>query len=409
MKFNYIILSTLLITTSSLDAAAEMPAYPICTLSNSRMSSLIPSQVTETINAVNGIAATQRYSGGVVWIHGDTSLYALNSPSPTLSNSWEFQDERVSKGVDMALGPCIPRDARGENCLFIASIGLDTPVADRAIYTAQEPYPISSIDSPLATTRSPVMYELDEGEEAPDARSLAVRPYTGSLYIVAYEADEARVFEASAPQAPGDTLTFRAIGKIGLDRPTSADFSPDGAFLIVRNATDAIELKLNGYDSASITAALSAPSVKMPLEPDTDGGSITYAQLDNREYGPATTQSQNWDIAAFEVYTAGANGAQPLWRYSYNYSCQDPDRYNPPYRPPDMNAADMDTADISTADMDTADISTADMDAVDMGAADMGDSGDDEGCTSAGTAAPAALLWLLAPLWARIRRRKDTH
>jgi Synergist-CTERM protein sorting domain-containing protein len=273
----------------------------------------------------------------------------------------------------MARGQCRPNDGSGKDCLFIADISADTPIAERAIYAVFTPDPNNPTREPLTSERYPIAYELGEGEEAPNALSLAVHPYTGSLYIVAHEADEARIFEAAAPKATGDTLTFRLIGKIGLNRPTSADFSPNGAFLIVRNATNAIELKLEGN---SITTASLESGVRMRLEQDLRGGSITYAALNTSH---SASGRSDRDIVPFEVYTAGSTSAQPIWRYSYTEICTEPWRDYPPSKP------------------------------ADMGAADMGDDGDEGGCTSAGTAAPAALLWLLAPLWARIRRRKDTH
>jgi uncharacterized protein (TIGR03382 family) len=342
------------------------------------MTTKLSNDSTNEIGAIDGLAGTHRYSN-VVWVRSGEELYALNTFT---RGPWKV--EGASVGVDMALGWCNPRNVSRGDCLFIADIGADTPVADRAIYKVPEPDPNSSAREPLTAERHPIVYELGEGEEAPDARSLAVHPLTGSLYIITHEADEARVFEAAAPNAPGDTLTFRLVGKVGLDRPTSADISPDRSttveitleanFLLVRNATDAVEIKLN--KSSSVGAALSEPGARLRLEPDADGDSIAYAQLD--AYGDRSVSwyhlatPQNQDIAPFELYTASNSGAQPLWRYSY--PCDRP----PKPEPTSMNQPD------------------------------LGDGGD-EGCTSAGTAAPAALLWLLAPLWARIRRRKDTH
>jgi Synergist-CTERM protein sorting domain-containing protein len=82
-----------------------------------------------------------------------------------------------------------------------------------------------------------------------------------------------------------------------------------------------------------------------------------------------------------------------------------PDMSTPPS---DLGVEDMNDASEMSWGMDMNDAPEMSW-GVDMGAADMSDASEDgpgEGCSSAGASAPAALLWLLAPLAARVRRRK---
>jgi hypothetical protein len=365
MKFNYIIISMLIITASSLNAAAEMPPAPLCEISSDRMSTLISLRREN----VNGIAGANS-SDNIIWLHHGVMIEVVRKNYAARLAPWSVADARVSAGVDMARGQCNPGEFMGKDCLFIADISADTPVADRALYKVNVPSAADTTREPLASERYPIAYELSEGEEAPDALSLAVHPSTGSLYIITHEADEARIFEAAAPKATGDTLTFRAIGKIGLDRPTSADFSPDGVFLLVRNATDAIEFKLEGN---SITAASLESGERMTLEQETGGNSITYAALNLPSYN-YSNNLPNKDIAPFEVYTASAD-AQPLWRYAYTESC----RSSPTSEPPSMNQPN----------------------------AGSSSSGDESGCTSAGGGAASDLIWALPLMFGAARRRRS--
>jgi Synergist-CTERM protein sorting domain-containing protein len=309
----------------------------------------------------------------------------------------------------MAIGLCNPRNVSRGECLFIADIDAGTAIEARAIYKVREPLLGSANTQPLAAERYPIAYDLPEGEEAPAAASLGVHPLTGTFYIVTREANEARVFEGAAPNLPGDTITFRAVGKVGLDQPTGADMSPDGNFFIVRNATDAVEYNVVNADMA---ATLAEPGERLPLEDDGGGQSIAYAPLEepsgfSSNIIPTAFEVRHQKNRPFNLYTAGASAAQSF--FYYGYLCDAPPRPEPydmrPPSPMDMgNAADMGASDLGLFE---------DMDAPeDMGdAAEMGDAqgdGESGGCSSASASAPAALLWLLAPLVA-LRKRRRGH
>ncbi len=379
MRYTHIILSTLCAVSLVSEASAESPANQKCYLSEDRRSERLANLGAEQLDTINGLAVSHTQQQ-MLWIRSGTKLKARTTGGGVPLASWEVS---APAGADMALGLCNPRNVSRGDCLFIADIDAETAVEERAIYKVSEPQRRFMNTQPLTAERYPIVYDLAEGEEAPDAASLSVHPLTGTFYIVTREANEARVFEGAAPNLPGDTITFRAVGKVGLDQPTSADMSPDGKFFIVRNATDAVEYKLVNADMA---ATLAEPGERLPLEDDGDGQSIAYAPL--QVYSTfIDIYLQTHTIQPFDIYTDGASSAQPVFYYSY--LCDAPPRPEPyDMRPP------------SPRDMGISD---------DMGTPDMDDApGDDEdgGCSSAGASAPAALLWLLAPLAARVRRRK---
>jgi uncharacterized protein (TIGR03382 family) len=405
MRYTHIILATLCAVSLVSEAFAESPATPSCYLSKDRRSDQITNQGFAQLDTIDGIAVS-RTQRDVLWTRSGSKLDARDRYRITTPWSWEVD---APAGADMALGLCNPRNVSRGDCLFIADIDAGTAVEARAIYKVPEPMQGSMNTQPLAADRYPIAYELAEGEEAPDAASLSVHPLTGTFYIVTREANEARVFEGAAPNLPGDTITFRAVGEVGLDQPTGADMSPDGAFFIVRNATDAVEYKMVNADMA---AALMEPGERLPLEQDGDGQSIAYARL-QVDYGFINIYLQTHTTKPFDLYTAGVSGSQPL--FYYGYLCEQgplpepydmrppgPDNRDMGYRP-DMNA---EPSDLGVTDMgDAPDTGVSD----DMETPDMGDASEDgpgEGCSSAGASAPAALLWLLAPLAARVRRRK---
>lgn len=408
MNRRHTLILTAALCAAPLTASAEQPPPTICEVSDRQYSQEGPQLQSSRLDEISGLAVS-RVQPNVMWVHNDSgdapNIYAVNSLNGELIGAWKVRGASASDWEDMALARCDSKDPSSRDCLFIADIGNNSRGrTDQVIYRVREPNALGAATDATQTTVEasdafPVVYELPAGEPEPnpDAESLAVHPVTGKLYIVTKEQGKGRVLESDPPGAPGTPLTFRVIGEVDLPTPTAADISRDGSLLIVKSYFEAREYKITNND---VGAAVQAEGRQIILKLEPQGESIAYA-----EYVPDTPAdyyTTEDDSNPYDFYTISEKESQPIWRYSYE--C---DIYRPPITPephdmgtdeePDMGAP---PSDLGVEDMaDAPDAGSA----ADMGGASSGGAGD--GCSSAG-AAPAALLWLLAPLVARVRRRK---
>jgi uncharacterized protein (TIGR03382 family) len=427
MRYTHII-SLAALGAAPLAASAEMPPWSdyqseiICRVSNRQYSIDGPQLQSSRLVDISGLAAS-RWQTNVLWVHnsaGDApNLYAVNAWTGALSGTWIVRDASAIDWEDLAQGLCDHGDASKGSCLFIADIGDDAlERTDQMIYRVREPDTRGVMPGEeLMTERAdafPVVYELPAGEPNPDAESLAVHPVTGKLYIVTKEQGKGRVLESDPPGAPGAPLTFRVIGEVDLPTPTAMDINPTGSLLIVKGPREVREYHILNND---VRAAVQSAGRQLAVAPELQGGAISYTN-----FIP--------NIQADKVLTYGGDIQYDLYTISdkqirrYSHEC-DLERQPVSMRPEphDMGTnerPDMSTppSDLGVEDMNDASEMSWGMDmndapemswGVDMGAADMSDASEDgpgEGCSSAGASAPAALLWLLAPLAARVRRRK---
>jgi uncharacterized protein (TIGR03382 family) len=390
MRYTYII-SLAALCAAPLAASAEMPPQtdwpPVarCHVSDRPYSVDGPQLQSASLDEISGLAAS-RWQTNVLWVHnsaGDApNLYAVNALNGERLGTWEVRDARAVDWEDIALSVCDPAGSTGY-CLFIADIGDDARErTDQMIYRVREP---STRDAALGMTQLteradafPVVYELPAGEPEPnpDAESLAVHPVTGKLYIVTKEQGKGRVLESDPPGAPGTPLTFRVIGEIVLPTPTAADISSDGARLVVRGESEAREYKITAND---VRSAIQADGAQIARSLEPLGGSIAYTSFIPDL--PSDIIKTDDNTTPYDLYIISGKERPQLKRYSHACDAVYPPVIRP--EPHDMGINEQ---------------------------PDMGEPSEDgagEGCSSAGASAPAALLWLLAPLAGLLRRRRE--
>lgn len=181
----------------------------------------------------SGIAAGRR-APGVFWAHndsGDPVLFALNEQG-AITRRVVVTGAGVDDWEDIAVGPC-PHGS----CVYIADIGDNSVTRDRIIvYRAPEPTPGD------AATKAADVFEAVYPDGAHDAEALFVTSDSEIYIITKGDPGPVALYRFPRPLTPGKRVRLQRVGSPLIDskkvdakdRPTAADISPDGRWVVVR-------------------------------------------------------------------------------------------------------------------------------------------------------------------------------
>lgn len=195
----------------------------------------------------SGLAVSRR-TPGVLWTHNDsgndTTLFAIDASGailgrirvPVRTRDWE----------DVSAAPC-----EAGSCLYIADIGDNRGERGSVrIHRVPEPAPAD------AETAAPESFEARYEDGPHNAEAMFV--LDSALFIVTRDREGA-VYRTAVP-SPGERLTFRRIGALGLEAVTDAETSRDGATVVVRTSDEAVL-----YRGAALLRGVIEPAVRIPI------------------------------------------------------------------------------------------------------------------------------------------------
>lgn len=250
-------------------ASLRSPASPTFAAGVSQGSVLV-SGLTEC----SGIIAS-RNNANVLWVHNDSGnsarLFALD-PQGRRLGTYTLTGATHIDYEDIAIGP---GPLPNVSYLYVGDIG-DNGASRSNIRVYQIPEPAvharQYTNPPTVGVKGVRAITLTYPDDPHNAESLFVDPITADLFIVTKENKTSRVYTASkAALDSGTNITLVFAGELPFDVPSSADISPTGEEIIVRQEDFAqLWTRTNGQSISSAFAGIpvSIPVVGTPLEPN---------------------------------------------------------------------------------------------------------------------------------------------
>jgi len=206
---------------------------------------------SDEITESSGLAAS-KCRGGVLWTHNDSGggpfLYAIGTKGERLE-TWKVTSAKNIDWEDIALR----KDPDGKCYLYIGDTGNNTGRRDEfTVYRIPEPAALkksSSRKMPGETAQAEIL-RFSYSNRHPDAETLLVEPFSGSIYVITKRIyDAAGVFKLK-PDFDADTIQNAekiadiSVPSIPNGLLTSGDISPDGKHIVLCDYFAGYELSL---------------------------------------------------------------------------------------------------------------------------------------------------------------------
>jgi hypothetical protein len=180
----------------------------------------------------SGVAASRR-TPGLFWAHndsGDPVIFNIDSQG-AIKRRVRVTGAAVDDWEDIAVGPC-PQGS----CVYIADIGDNSGTRKHiTLYRVVEPAPGDAATKPVEA------FQAVYPDGPHDAEALFVSQDSDVFLITKGDPGSVALFRFPRPLASGTPLQLQRIGEPvagprveSRDRPTGADMSPDGQWVVVR-------------------------------------------------------------------------------------------------------------------------------------------------------------------------------
>jgi hypothetical protein len=187
----------------------------------------LPASLPELPDA-SGVAASQR-TPGLLWAVNDSApvLFGIDDAGEVTAHL-TVEGAPITDWEDVSVGRC----ARG-SCLYIADIGDNKERrASVRLYRIPEPGPHEK------ATAAAEIFEAQYPDRPHDAEGLFVTP-DGTAYLLTKESRTGALYRFP-PLEPGKMLTLERLAVLPVPNITDADASPDGDWVLVRNADELV-------------------------------------------------------------------------------------------------------------------------------------------------------------------------
>jgi hypothetical protein len=183
---------------------------------------------------LSGLAQSQRYPG-LLYVHEDSGnaneVYMTNTAGDDLGkiildgvSNRDWEDIAYGPGPDAA-----------KKYIYVAEIG-DNDAIYKSIFVYRFAEPdLTNPDQQTVTHVTPDKLQFVYPTGAVNAESLMLDPATKDLYITTKETSRSTLYVARYPQSATTTTTLTPLAKFPFDLLTSADISPDGTEIIIRD------------------------------------------------------------------------------------------------------------------------------------------------------------------------------
>jgi hypothetical protein len=253
------------------------------------------------LTEISGLVVS-RSLPGTLWVHedsGNPAVFYGFTPAllSSISSRITLSDAPNTDWEDMATGP----KPGGGNYLYIGDIG-DNGASRSNVKIIRVPEPVTSGNKTITSADYRVKQVIYPGGPR-NAESLFCDPLTSDLYIISKQGT-ARIYRLPADQFEASgTFELEYLGNLNapLPDPTSADISPDGGYILVRNST-----------SGGVTAYL------FERGPGTTVGQALTATTPRA----VTLQSEGqgeaigWTTNSSGFYSIGEGSVVSIWYYS---------------------------------------------------------------------------------------------
>lgn len=238
-------------------------------------------KITATeINEASGLVASSG-NPGFLWTHndsGDVARIFLVDDSARLRTTYYLSGVLARDWEDIGIMEC-----KGRKYLLVGDIGDNR---------SHHPYiNVHRLEEPVATGITARVDTIPQEaiatfvlryENGPrDAESLFFDPIDNYLYLISKRELHAGIYRTILPEIPTDTLVLKQVGSIPYTFITSADISPDGTEILLKNLLNVFYWQRKPGESVS--EALRRPPTCLPYRPEPQGEAIAFSR-DGRGY-----------------------------------------------------------------------------------------------------------------------------
>jgi hypothetical protein len=235
-----------------------------------------PTQLTE----ISGIAVG-RACPATLWVHqdsGDSARFYGLSISGELQCTITLEGLVAIDWEDMTIGP----KPGGGNYLYFADIGDNAATRFMGVDIIRVTEPSSPRDATLTAADYRIKRLTYGNLDARNAESLLCDPLTRDLFIITKQKPRGHIYRLPADQfetAGISTLEHLGILNAPLKRPTSADISPDGKYILVRNSASGgtPAYLFERRSNQTVGQALLTTPVPVTLESERQGEAVAWA------------------------------------------------------------------------------------------------------------------------------------
>lgn len=239
---------------------------------------------------------------GILWVHNDSGdsarFYAIDTTGE-YQGRFLLENAAASDWEDMAIGP----KPGGGNYLYFGDIGDNNANKSQiAVYRTIEPQAIEADGLISQGSYSKALLQYPGGPR--NAESLLVDPLTGDLFIIT-KSPSGQIY--SAPSTIFNTAAVTQLTSVGtlavaINQPSSADISPDGLHILVRDRSTTAWL-FERAANQTVGQALLGAGIPVTLASEVQGEAIGWAADGSGFY-----TTSEWD----------GHGEQPLYFYAFN-------------------------------------------------------------------------------------------
>jgi hypothetical protein len=229
----------------------------------------------------SGLVAS-RQNSGLLWSHNDNgypgTIIALLTNGTILAH-YSLPEVYGGDFEDIAIGP-------GPNPAFsYIYLGDTEPAA----------YAFASGNPPWLSVGGAQQIVLSYPDGAHNAEAMLVDPLTGDLFIFTKLDSSSKVYRATrAEMNSGQPITLAYLREITFRKPSAADISDDGKFIVLRRGSNA-SLWVRGANQ-TVDEALGNSSSAIPLVSEVNGEAIGFAPNATGYYtiSEGSYQAINW-------------------------------------------------------------------------------------------------------------------
>ena len=227
------------------------------------------------INEASGLAASRKYVNKF-WTHNDSGdqpriflidNQARHKATLYLKNAFhrDWEDIAVGPGPD-----------ENKNYIYVGEIGDNLGVfRNKCIYRIVEPdiRQDTVVTDTIRTGIEPIKFQLSDG--ARDTEALMVDPLTKDIYLFSKrEENEINLYRLAYPQPTDGSAVAKFLIHIPITQVVSADISPDGSEVLVKNYENVYYWKRHSQES--IEALLQTKPDTLPYLEEPQGEAIAF-------------------------------------------------------------------------------------------------------------------------------------
>jgi hypothetical protein len=232
---------------------------------------------SKKLKEVSGLAASIN-NKGMLWTHNDSGndaeVYLIDMET-NIRQTYVLAGVDNRDWEDISIGP---GPDSSKHYLYVGDIGDNLAVhPNKYIYRFEEPvYSASESGGESKVTISDfdtIVFSLAGSKH--DTEALLVDPKTKDLYVLSKYSHPIYVYQIKYPYATANVNSAVEVASLNLNTITSADFSPEGDEVLIKNYSNVYYWKNN--DQMNLADLLKQQPVEVTYEEEPQGEAIAWA------------------------------------------------------------------------------------------------------------------------------------